>query len=100
MSGSAAAGLALAKKKKTTPADPSPISMLTMLVFITRDTCFVAVLKIIGPTAEAEMRFFFFFFTRVGCLITLLSPQIRVCLHAIMTSVSYRREIRKRDGSG
>lgn len=62
MSGSAAAGLALAKKKKTTPADPSPISMLTMLVFITRDTCFVAVLKIIGPTAEAEMRFFFFFF--------------------------------------
>lgn len=40
--------------------------MLTMLVFITRDTCFVAVLKIIGPTAEAEMQFLFKFFFYVS----------------------------------
>lgn len=56
---SAAGGLA--QEKPSTPADPSPISTLNMLVFITGDTCFVAVLKIIRPTAEAELLFFFFF---------------------------------------
>lgn len=47
--------------KPRAPADPSPISMLSMLVFITADTCFVALLKIIRPTAEAELLAFFFF---------------------------------------
>lgn len=94
----AAAG-GLAQEEPPTPADPSPSSELKMLVF-TGDTCFVAVLKIIGPAAEAELLVLFFFFKACfRCLISPLSPQIRLCLHAIMISLSYRGEIRKCDGS-
>lgn len=66
MSGSTAVGLA--QQKIPTPADPSPVSMQTKLVFITGDTCFVAVLKIIRQTTEAEMLVFGVFLTTCSML--------------------------------